>query len=75
MTRRALMAVSAVATLLAWGAPVAAVLGAGAGIAIIAMGIGTGRDVRPARIERAWQLQAVGVGVLAAAWLAGWAAI
>lgn len=71
-----LVAVAAIAvvTLLAWRAPVAAILGAGAGIAIIGIGIDAGRDVRPARLERAWELQAVGVGVLAAAWLAGWAA-
>jgi 4-hydroxybenzoate polyprenyltransferase len=72
-----LVAVAAIAivTLLAWGAPVAAILGAGAGSAVIGIGIGAGRDDRPARLERAWELQAVGVGVLAAAWLAGWAAI
>jgi 4-hydroxybenzoate polyprenyltransferase len=71
-----LVAAAAVAlvTLLAWGAPVAAILGAGAGSAVIGIGIEAGRDDRPARLERAWELQAVGVGVLAAAWLAGWAA-
>ena len=71
-----LVAVAAIAllTLVAWGAPVAAILGAGAGIVGIGIGIGAGRDDRPARLERAWELQAVGVGVLAAAWLAGWAA-
>ena len=68
------VATIAVATMLAWGAPVGAILGAGAGIVVIGIGIGVGRDGRPARSERAWQLQAVGVGVLAAAWLAGWAA-
>jgi 4-hydroxybenzoate polyprenyltransferase len=71
-----LVAAAAVAlvTLLAWGAPGAAILGAGAGSAVIGIGIEAGRDDRPARLERAWELQAVGVGVLAAAWLAGWAA-
>jgi 4-hydroxybenzoate polyprenyltransferase len=71
-----LVAAAAVAlvTLLAWGAPAAAILGAGAGSAVIGIGIEAGRDDRPARLERAWELQAVGVGVLAAAWLAGWAA-
>jgi 4-hydroxybenzoate polyprenyltransferase len=71
-----LVAVAAIAlvTLLAWGAPAAAILGACAGSAIIGIGIDAGRDDRPARLERAWELQAVGVGILAAAWLAGWAA-
>jgi 4-hydroxybenzoate polyprenyltransferase len=68
------VATIAVVTLVAWRAPLAAVLGAGAGIVVIGIGIGAGRDPRPARLERAWELQAVGVGVLAAAWLAGWAA-
>jgi 4-hydroxybenzoate polyprenyltransferase len=73
-----LVGVAAIAllTLVAWGAPVAAMLGAGTGCVVIGIGIGIGggRDDRPARLERAWELQAVGVGVLAAAWLAGWAA-
>jgi len=68
------VATIAVVTLVAWRAPLAAVLGAGAGIVVIGIGIGAGRDPRPARLERAWELQAVGVGILAAAWLAGWAA-
>jgi len=70
----AIVAVIAMVTLLAWGAPPAAILGAIAGIAVMAIGIGAGRGSDPARLERAWELQAVGVGVLAAAWLAGWAA-
>jgi 4-hydroxybenzoate polyprenyltransferase len=68
------VATIAVVTLLAWRAPVAAILGAWSGIAVIGIGIDAGRDLRPAGLERAWELQAVGVGVLAAAWLAGWAA-
>jgi 4-hydroxybenzoate polyprenyltransferase len=68
------VATIAVVTLVAWRAPVAAILGAGAGIVVVGIGIDAGRDPRPARLERAWELQAVGVGVLAAAWLAGWAA-
>jgi 4-hydroxybenzoate polyprenyltransferase len=68
------VAIIAIATLVAWRAPVASILGAIVGIAVVGIGIGTGRDGRPARLERAWELQAVGVGVLAAAWLAGWAA-
>ena len=66
--------VIAIATLVAWKAPVSAIIGAVAGVAVIGLGIAAGRDSRPARLERAWELQAVGVGILAAAWLAGWAA-
>jgi 4-hydroxybenzoate polyprenyltransferase len=45
---------------------------AGAAIAsgIVAMGIVLGRRGDPSRRERAWELEAVGVGVLAAVWLA-----
>jgi 4-hydroxybenzoate polyprenyltransferase len=68
------VALIAIATLVAWRAPFASILGAMVGIAVVGIGIGAGRDRRPARLERAWELQAVGVGVLAAAWLAGWAA-
>jgi 4-hydroxybenzoate polyprenyltransferase len=72
----AVVAVIAIATLVEWDAPVAAVIGALAGVVVLAVGValGRGRGTTPARLERAWELQAVGVGVLAAAWLAGWAA-
>jgi 4-hydroxybenzoate polyprenyltransferase len=43
---------------------------AGAGV-LIAVGSGLGRRGDGARRERAWQLQAIGVALLAAAWLAG----
>jgi len=68
------VAIIAVVTLLAWRAPFATVLGALGGIAVIGIGVDTGRDPQPARLERSWELQAIGVGFLAAAWLAGWAA-
>jgi hypothetical protein len=63
----------ALVTLLAWGAP-PAIGGVIAGAGIVGIGIDAGRSRDPARLERAWELQAVGVAVLAAAWLAGWAA-
>jgi 4-hydroxybenzoate polyprenyltransferase len=40
-------------------------------VALVAAGMGTGRGGGPAARERAWELEAVGIGLLAAAWLAG----
>ena len=42
----------------------------GAGL-VIGLGVALGRRADSARRERAWELEAVGVGLLAAAWLAG----
>lgn len=62
---------AAVVTLALTGAPTGALAVAiGAGV-VVAIGIALGRSIDSARIERAWQLQAVGVGLLGAAWLAG----
>lgn len=61
----------ALATLLAGSAPPAAVLtAAGAGL-VVGSGVVLGHRADSARRERAWELEAVGVGLLAAAWLAG----
>lgn len=61
----------AFATLLARAAPPAALLGAiGAGLTV-GLGVLLGRRADSARRERAWELEAVGVALLAAAWLAG----
>jgi 4-hydroxybenzoate polyprenyltransferase len=63
----------ALGSLWLWGAPSGS-LGAAAGAsAIIALGLalGFGESTPPSRRERAWQIQAAGVAVLAAAWLAG----
>jgi len=62
---------TACATLVVRGAPLGP-LGAavGAGI-VIASGVIVGRGHDDRRLERAWEVQAVGVGLLAAAWLAG----
>ncbi len=61
----------AIATLVAGAAPPVALLGAvGAGL-VIGLGVVFGRRADSARRERAWELEAVGVGLLAAAWMAG----
>jgi 4-hydroxybenzoate polyprenyltransferase len=46
---------------------------AGVGAIVIVVGLAIGRSGPPARRERGWELQAVGVGVLAAGWL--WAVV
>ena len=61
----------AAVTLIAQGAPPAAMLGAVGASAVIGVGVIVGRNADSAGRERAWQLEAVGVGFLAAAWLAG----
>jgi 4-hydroxybenzoate polyprenyltransferase len=61
----------AVVTLVAWGAPAGAVGGAVTGVGLLAIGIDAGRSRLPARLERAWEVDAIGVAVLAAAWLTG----
>jgi 4-hydroxybenzoate polyprenyltransferase len=61
----------AIGTLVAGAAPLAATLCAvGAGM-VVGLGVAIGRRADSARRERAWELEAVGVGLLAAAWLAG----
>ena len=63
--------VLAVATLFTQGAPPIAMLGALGASIIVSSGVVLGRDADSAGRERAWELEAVGVGFLAAAWLAG----
>ena len=61
----------AIGTLVARAAPPLAIVGAvGAGL-VVGLGVALGRRADSARRERAWELEAVGVGLLAAAWLAG----
>jgi 4-hydroxybenzoate polyprenyltransferase and related prenyltransferases len=63
--------VAAIATLAASGAsPVASAAAIGAGL-VIGLGVLVGRGGDRVRRERAWELEAVGVGLLAMAWLAG----
>jgi hypothetical protein len=61
----------AIATLLGGGAGVVPLVGALLAAFIVAAGLVAGRSDDADRRERAWELQAVGVAVLAAAWLAG----
>jgi 4-hydroxybenzoate polyprenyltransferase len=49
----------------------AAAVGALVATVVIGAGIALARHADPARRERAWELEAIGVGLLAAAWLAG----
>ena len=58
------------ATLIAQDAPPLAIFGALAAGVIIGIGVVVGRHADSAGRERAWELEAVGVGLLAAAWLA-----
>ncbi len=61
----------AIVTLVAGAASSAALLSAiGAGL-VIGLGVALGRRANSAGRERAWELEAVGVALLAAAWLAG----
>jgi 4-hydroxybenzoate polyprenyltransferase len=67
----AIVAVVAVATLIRAGASFYLVAAADVSIALIALGLHLGRSRSAARRERAWELQAIGLGCLALAWLAG----
>lgn len=61
----------AIATLLVEAAPLASLLAAiGAGL-VVGLGVALGRRADSGRRERAWELEAVGIGLLAAAWLSG----
>ena len=61
----------AVVTLVAGSpGPIAVVAVASAG-ALIAAGLAAGRSLDAGRRERAWEIQAIGVALLAAGWLAG----
>jgi 4-hydroxybenzoate polyprenyltransferase len=61
----------AIVTLVAGGAPTPALAGATVAGLLIGSGIALGYRGDSARRERAWELEAVGVGLLAATWLAG----
>jgi 4-hydroxybenzoate polyprenyltransferase len=63
--------VLAVGTLAVVDAPGQLIVGALAAVAIVAVGMGIGRGGGPTARERSWELEAVGIGLLAAAWLAG----
>jgi 4-hydroxybenzoate polyprenyltransferase len=67
----AIVIAAALVTLVRAEASTAAIAAAGGASVVVAAGVILGRRGDSARRERAWQLQAVGVGLLAAAWLAG----
>lgn len=68
---QALVAVVAGASLIASGAPTLAVGAADAAIALTMIGLALGRSRLPSSRERGWEVQAIGLGALAVAWLAG----
>jgi hypothetical protein len=64
------VAVGPVLDALAAGSPPAAALvGVIAGAGLLLVGAGVGYRAGPGRRERAWELQAVGIAVLAVGWL------
>jgi 4-hydroxybenzoate polyprenyltransferase len=62
---------AALVTLVRDDASMGAILVAGGAAVLIGVGSALGRRGDSARRERAWQVQAIGVGLLGAAWLAG----
>ena len=62
---------AAVGTLVASGAGAAALVAAVVAAAAIVVGLAVGRADDATARERAWEVEAVGVALLAAAWLAG----
>lgn len=68
-----LVAVTVVAMATLWlrGSAPTAIVATLAATSVIASGLVIGRRGSPQRRERAWELEAIGVAVLAAAWLAG----
>jgi 4-hydroxybenzoate polyprenyltransferase len=69
----ALVAAVAVASLWVADATPASLVAAGLAVGVVALGVGwaAGSDASPSRRERAWEIEAIGVALLAAAWLAG----
>jgi 4-hydroxybenzoate polyprenyltransferase len=67
----AFVVVAALVTLVRGDASTGAIALAGGAGVMVGVGVALGRRGDSARRERAWQLQAVGVALLAAAWLAG----
>lgn len=63
--------VAAVTTLVAIGPPPGALVGAITAAFVIGLGVVMGRVGDGAQRERAWELQAIGLGLLALAWLVG----
>jgi 4-hydroxybenzoate polyprenyltransferase len=61
----------AIGSLLVVGGGVPALVGAVVGIVVISAGTWLGRGDDARRLERAWEAEAIGTAILAAAWLAG----
>ena len=68
---QAIVALVAGGSLLVEGAPIAALGAADASIALTMVGLILGRSARPGTRERGWEIQAIGLGILALAWLGG----
>jgi 4-hydroxybenzoate polyprenyltransferase len=68
-----MVAVVALASLGLARAPLAAMVAAALAVGVTTLGVGwaAGGDASPSRRERAWEIEAIGVAFLAAAWLAG----
>jgi 4-hydroxybenzoate polyprenyltransferase len=65
-----LVAVIAIGSLVLLGGRGVGLIAVVGGLAVIAIGIAVGRGARPRMRERAWELQAAGLGLLAAGWVA-----
>jgi 4-hydroxybenzoate polyprenyltransferase len=65
------VSVIAAGSLLVTGAPVVALGAADGAIALLMVGLVLGRSQRPSTRERGWEVQAIGLGCLAIAWLGG----
>jgi 4-hydroxybenzoate polyprenyltransferase len=68
---QALVAVVAAGSLIVGGAPLVALGAADGAIAVTMIGLALGRSRLPHSRERGWEIQAIGLGALAVAWLAG----
>ena len=66
-----LVAGVALGSMVATGTAALALVGAVFGVLVVSAGTWLGRDGDAPRRERAWEAQAVGIAILAAAWLAG----
>ena len=66
-----IVVVLAILTLVAQDAAPLATIGALGAAVLIATGVAVSRNADSAGRERAWEIEAIGVGLLAAAWLAG----
>jgi 4-hydroxybenzoate polyprenyltransferase len=66
-----IVALIALASLALAGAGGPVILAAAAAISVVIAGLGLGRSSSAVRLERAWEVQAIGIATLAGAWLWG----